>query len=190
MKTFKALSIIFFTLFLIFSCNPVKQVLNNPARMNEMAGEMIRRGYCSNDTTIINQITDTVYIKTQDDIDTLVMEQGICNFDTTLKSGTRIKFENGYLIVKERKSFSTRVVTKTVNNYITDNSQIDLLKKDIVNYKDTVLTLKGSLDTYKETNENLVKKLSNTKLYLILSIVFIILSFLWRLFKKLKTPVL
>jgi hypothetical protein len=158
--------------------------------MNEMATEMIRRGYCSNDTTIINQVTDTVYVSTEDQIDTLIMGEGICNFDTTLKSGTRIKFENGFLFVKERKSTKTKVITKTVNNYITDHAKEELLNKDIACYKDTVNVLRGSLEVYKDTNESLVKKLTYNKIYLILSILFIVISFLWRMFKKLKTPII
>lgn len=186
----KYIGYIFVLVLLIYSCNPVKQILKDPAKMNEIAEEMIRRGYCSNDTTIINKITDTVYVKTEDFIDTLVMEQGICNFDTVLSSGTRVKFENGFLFVKEKKSTKVRVVTNTVDHYITDRSKEELLNKDIQCYKDTVNNLRGSITVLKETNETLITKLSRFKMYIIGLIALFIGSFVWRVIRKFSNPII
>lgn len=183
------LILIFFTVLLGYACNPVKRVMNSPARMNQIAQEVIRRGYCANDTTIITQISDTIYVRTEDSIDTLVMQEGICNFDTILKSGTRIRFENGFLLVKEKIQIRTRVVTKQVDNYIKDTKLEDLLKGDISLYKDSLNTYKGMIEIYKDTVNNLNKKVDKTKLYLILLIAFIIISFVWKIYKKIKFPI-
>ena len=186
----KYFGIIVLAVLVIYSCNPVKQIFKDPAKMNQVASEMIRRGYCSNDTTIINKVTDTVFVKNEDFMDTVLIENGACNFDTVLSSGTRVKFENGFLYVKEKKSTKTRVITNTVNHYITDRAKEDLLNKDIQCYKDTVNVLRGSVTSLKEVNQTLLSKLSKYKMYVIGLIVLIIGSFVWRVMKKFSNPII
>jgi len=186
----KYFGIIVVLVLIIYSCNPVQQIFKDPVKMNEVASEMIRRGYCSNDTTIINKITDTVFVKNENFIDTILIENGVCNFDTVLSSGTRVKFENGFLYVKEKKSTKTRVITKTVNHYITDKAKENLLNKDIQCYKDTVNTLRGSIISLKEVNDTLLSKLSKFKMYIIGLIALIIGSFVWRIVRKLSNPII
>jgi hypothetical protein len=149
--------------------------------MNEMASEMIRRGYCSNDTTIINQVTDTVYVNTENSLDTLIIGQGICNFDTILASGTRITFSNGWLIIQEKRRYKTRVITKDRNNYIRDRAYESLLLKDIESYKDTVYDLRGNISTLEHTNKTLVQKVSDTTKYLLIVVIIVVLFFVYRL---------
>ena len=45
---------------LTLSCNPVKQVLKDTSKFNIIAEEVIRRGYCINDTIVETKI-DTLY---------------------------------------------------------------------------------------------------------------------------------
>ena len=186
----KYLSAIVLLILVVYSCNPVQQIFKDPAKMNEVAEEMIRRGYCSNDTTIINKVTDTVFVKNEDFIDTVLIENGVCNFDTVLSTGTRVKFENGFLYVKEKRATKTRVITNTVDHYITDRAKEDLLNQDIQCYKDTVNTLRGSITSLKEVNESLLAKLSKYKMYIIGLIALIILSFVWRVVRKFSNPIL
>jgi hypothetical protein len=174
------------TFILLYSCNPVKKVLNDPVKTNEVASELIRRGYCSNDTTIITSVTDTVYINDNETLDTLIFEQGICNFDTVLKSGTRIKFQNGMLFIREKKQFKTRVITKQVNNYIRDTSYENLLKQDIAVYSDSIIQFKATIAAKNEQIITLDQKLDKTKWYLILVIVAVVGTFVWRIYKKLN----
>jgi hypothetical protein len=182
--------IIVLLVLVIYSCNPVQQIFKDPAKMNEVAEEMIRRGYCSNDTTVINKVTDTVFVRNDEFVDTILLENGVCNFDTVLSTGTRVKFENGFLYVKEKRATKTRVITNTVNHYITDKAKEDLLNNDIQCYKDTVNTLRGSITSLKEVNETLLAKLSKYKIYIIGLIALIIGSFVWRLIRKLSNPIL
>jgi len=186
----KYLSAIVLLVLVVYSCNPVQQIFKDPAKMNEVAEEMIRRGYCSNDTTIINKVTDTVFVKNEDFVDTVLIENGVCNFDTVLSTGTRVKFENGFLYVKEKRATKTRVITNTVDHYITDRAKEDLLNQDIQCYKDTVNTLRGSITSLKEVNESLLAKLSKYKMYIIGLIALIILSFVWRVIRKFSNPIL
>lgn len=186
----KYLSAIVLLILVVYSCNPVQQIFKDPAKMNEVAEEMIRRGYCSNDTTIINKVTDTVFVKNEDFIDTVLIQDGACNFDTVLSTGTRVKFENGFLYVKEKRATKTRVITNTVDHYITDRAKEDLLNQDIQCYKDTVNTLRGSITSLKEVNETLLAKLSKYKMYIIGLIALIILSFVWRVIRKFSNPIL
>ena len=186
----KYLSAIVLLILFVYSCNPVQQIFKDPAKMNQVAEEMIRRGYCSNDTTIINKVTDTVFVRNEDFIDTVLIENGACNFDTVLSTGTRVKFENGFLYVKEKRATKTRVITNTVNNYITDKAKEELLTKDIQCYKDTVNTLRGSITSLKEVNETLLAKLSKYKMYIIGLIALIIGSFVWRVIRKFSNPIL
>ena len=186
----KYLSAIVLLVLVVYSCNPVQQIFKDPAKMNEVAEEMIRRGYCSNDTTIINKVTDTVFVKNEDFVDTVLIENGVCNFDTVLSTGTRVKFENGFLYVKEKRATKTRVITNTVDHYITDRAKEDLLNQDIQCYKDTVNTLRGSITSLKEVNESLLAKLSKYKMYIIGLIALIILSFVWRVVRKFSNPIL
>lgn len=186
----KYLSAIVLLILVVYSCNPVQQIFKDPAKMNQVAEEMIRRGYCSNDTTIINKVTDTVFVRNDEFVDTVLIENGVCNFDTVLSTGTRVKFENGFLYVKEKRATKTRVITNTVDHYITDRSKEELLTKDIQCYKDTVNTLRGSVTSLKEVNETLLSKLSKYKMYIIGLIALIIGSFVWRVIRKFSNPIL
>jgi hypothetical protein len=47
-------------LLFIYSCNPVKQVLSDRAKFDEVAKEVIRAGYCANDTVIVSKSDTTV----------------------------------------------------------------------------------------------------------------------------------
>jgi hypothetical protein len=167
-------------------CNPVKKVLNDPAKMNEVATEMIRRGYCSNDTTIITQVTDTFFLKIEERVDTVIIGDGICSFDTTLSSGTRIKYGNGFLLINEKIRYKNRVITNRVDNYIRDTKFEDILKKDIEIYKDSVLELKTIIKEHSMQMEYLNGKLNKTNWYLILALVVIGISLLMRVYKFFK----
>src|SRR5689334_21923535 len=44
----------------IIACNPVKKVLNNPNHFEKVAKEVVRRGYCINDTITHDTLTTTI----------------------------------------------------------------------------------------------------------------------------------
>lgn len=170
-----------------YSCNPVKRVMKDPVKMNEIATEVIRRGYCTNDTTIINVVSDTVYVKTEENIDTLLIGEGTCDFDTVLASGTRIVYQGGYLAIREKIKVKNRIVTQTVNNYIKDVALENVLKKDLGAARDSISQFASKIEVYQETNNHLVKKVGTTKTYLVLSWVLFAVLFIGRIAYKLKS---
>lgn len=182
----KYLLIFIVTFTILYSCNPVKRVLKDPVKMNEIASEMIRRGYCSNDTTIITNVSDTVFINNQEELDTLIFAQGICNFDTTLRSGTRIKFQDGILLIREKKQTKTRVITKQVDNMIRDTQYENLLKQDLAVYQDSVIQFKAIISSKNEQIVMLDDKLETTRWYLVIVIALIVGTFILRIYTKLK----
>jgi len=180
------LAIFLITFAILYSCNPVKLVLKDPVKFNQVANEVVRRGYCTNDTTIITQVTDTVIIKDEQNLDTIILGQGICDFDTVLKSGTRIKFDQGILLIKEKTITKTRVITKQLDNYIRDTKFEEILKVDIVQYKDTISELGGLIIGYKEQIIYIDNKLDKMRGYLILICSVIVGIFVIRIVKTFK----
>jgi hypothetical protein len=161
-------------------------VLKDPVKFNQVANEVVRRGYCTNDTTIITQVTDTVIIKDEQNLDTIILGQGICDFDTVLKSGTRIKFDQGILLIKEKTITKTRVITKQLDNYIRDTKFEEILKVDIVQYKDTISELGGLIIGYKEQIIYIDNKLDKMRGYLIIICSVIVGIFVIRIVKTFK----
>lgn len=180
----KKFSIVLSVLLIVLTaCNPVKRVLNDPAKRNQITEELIRRGICSNDTTIITQVTDTFFVGNAFEESELYMLDSLCQFDTTLKSGTRIAYHSGILRVREKIRTNTRVVTRQVDNYIRDTKLEDILKKDIHCYQDTVRGLNVTVDTLKKNNASLTSKIVEYKFYVIGLIILFIALTLWRISK-------
>jgi hypothetical protein len=148
-----------------FSCGPVRRVINDPVKFNQVAQEVIRRGYCANDTTIVTNISDTVYLATEDYLDTLVFESGVCNFDTILPSGTKLRYQEGILTIREKIQYRTRVVTRKVDNYIKDKALEELLKKDIEAYKDTIIGLRSKVELYDKQLDKAQNTINKYKWY-------------------------
>lgn len=104
-------------LLLFVACNPVKQVLRDQEKLEEIAKIVIKGGWCANDTTYITN-SDTVLV-----VDTLVevhtdLEISTIN-DTTYLTKWKTKTINKTLTIRD-----------TLRSYIVDNSRIKLLEAD------------------------------------------------------------
>jgi hypothetical protein len=111
-----------FLFFGMSGCNPIKRVLSNQAKRDQMAAEIIKLGYCINDTTIV-EIHDTT--TTTDTIDVPVIIT-----DTLIRNDTVFFWENKYFdIVK------TKVITKQVNQVIIDSGKVQVLMRDLAQTK-------------------------------------------------------
>jgi hypothetical protein len=100
----------------LFGCNPVKQVLNDKAKFDKVAKEVIRQGYCSNDTTIIVK-SDTIV-----EVDSLIEIQS----DTTIINDT------AYISKWETRNFTkTLTIHDTLRSVIVDNARVRQLQADI-----------------------------------------------------------
>ena len=116
-------------LILLFACNPVKQVLKDKEKLDQVAEVVIKSGYCANDTTIITKSDTTIVHDTIYEIDTII--------DLHLKTDTQY--------VKLPKKVITRTITirDTIKSVVVDNARVLLLEKELTKYKE-------SLNEYKE----------------------------------------
>ena len=116
-------------LILLFACNPVKQVLKDKEKLDQVAEVVIKSGYCANDTTIITKSDTTIVHDTIYEIDTII--------DLHLKTDTQY--------VKLPKKVITRTITirDTIKSVVVDNARVLLLEKELIKYKE-------SLNEYKE----------------------------------------
>ncbi len=120
-------------LILLISCNPVKKVLQDKTKFEVIANEVIRRGYCVNDTLVIEKIKDSIVYK--DSIVTIIDSVPCKDFDTTI-GRARIRVSSGVLTYSAKDSIVIR--THKVTNTIRDRSLENILKKDIAD-RDSVV---------------------------------------------------
>lgn len=122
------------TIFL-FACNPVKKVLNDPKKFEQVKEAVIRSGACVNDTVTIETKVDSIV--TKDSIIERIVSVPCKDFDTTLSDGAEIKVSSGVLTYKAPKKEKQTTITKT--NNIRDRSFENLLKSDIAK-RDSVIS--------------------------------------------------
>lgn len=122
-----------FISFAIMACNPVKNVLKDQDKFEQVAKEVIRRGYCVNDTVTITEVRDSIIYK---DSITVVTEKVPCkDFDTTI-GRARIRVSSGVLFYSYKDSIVYR--TKTIKETVRDRALENLLKEDIVKLQDSL----------------------------------------------------
>ena len=103
-------------LLILSSCNPVRKVLNDPAKFAVLKDTVLARGYCVNDTSFIYisdtlEITDTLYeVMT----DTLVINDSVVFWDTKYKT-----------ILK------TRTIRDSIISVVVDSARVMVLKKEL-----------------------------------------------------------
>jgi hypothetical protein len=99
----------------LFGCNPVKQVLNDKSKFDQVAKEVIRQGYCANDTLLI--------VKS----DTIVMVDSLIE----VYSDTTIINDTAYVTLWETKNFyKTFTIHDTLRSIIVDNARVNQLQAD------------------------------------------------------------
>jgi len=97
------------------SCNPVKQVLKNPEKFNQVKDEVIKRGYCANDTTLIFK-SDTTLI-----VDSLI----------EIKSDTTIVNDTIFITQwKNRNYTNTFLIHDTIKSIVVDHARVKILIKE------------------------------------------------------------
>jgi hypothetical protein len=116
-------------LILLFACNPVKQVLKDKEKLDQVAEVVIKSGYCANDTTIITKSDTTIVHDTTYEIDTII--------DLHLKTDTQ------YVKLPKKVITRTIIIRDTIKSVVVDNARVLLLEKELNKYKE-------SLNEYKE----------------------------------------
>jgi hypothetical protein len=104
-------------LLLLIGCNPVKQVLRDQEKLEEVAKVVVKGGWCANDTTFITTSDTLVELDTLVRIDTLT--------DTYVLNDTTY-------ITKWKTREITKKVTihDTIKSFIVDNARVRLLQAD------------------------------------------------------------
>jgi hypothetical protein len=104
-------------LMLFIGCNPVKQVLRDQEKLEEVAKVVVKGGWCANDTTFITKS------------DTLVEMDTIIRIDT--QTDTQIFNDTTYITKwKTRDITKTLTIHDTIKSFIVDNARVRLLQAD------------------------------------------------------------
>jgi hypothetical protein len=150
-----------------------------------MADEIIRRGYCVNDTSIVSQ-TDTLIIETITYLpDTLDLTPE-CYIDTILPSGTRITIVDNQLIIKEKSKNSKEIIHTVTTNYVRDKALEDIMSKDLEKTKDSLENSRSNVIILKGINKEHTDKIVKLHLRFWGLLAALALYTLVRIYLKLK----
>jgi len=119
-----------FLLILLIGCNPVKQVLRDQDKLEQIAKIVIAGGWCANDTTFITK-SDTLV-----EFDTLI--------NVKLQVDTQKVNEFVYITNwKTRDVVKSVTIHDTLKSYIVDNARVRLLQTDSARLSGEVIEWKG-----------------------------------------------
>jgi len=115
---------------LFVSCNPVKQVLRDQDKLEQVARVVVKGGWCANDTTFITK-SDTLV-----EIDTFV--------NVKMQIDTQKVNEFVYITNwKTRDIVKSITIHDTLRSYIVDNARVRLLQTDSARLSNEVITWEG-----------------------------------------------
>ena len=119
-----------FFIFWLLSCNPVKQVLRDQQKLEEVAKVVIKGGWCASDTTFITK-SDTLV-----EVDTLIEVQ---------KDLEVVTFNDTTYVTKWKTKTITKTLTirDTLKSYIVDNARVRLLQTDSARLSNEAITWQG-----------------------------------------------
>jgi hypothetical protein len=117
-------------LILFVSCNPVKQVLRDQEKLEEVAKVVVKGGWCANDTTFIVKSDTLIEFDTLVNIDIQVDTQKVNEF---------VYITNW----KTRDIIKSVTIHDTVKSFIVDNARVRLLQADSARLNNDVITWEG-----------------------------------------------
>jgi hypothetical protein len=115
----------------LIGCNPVRFVLRDSSSFQKVADEVIKRGYCLNDTTYIHS-SDTLEVH---DTTTMVL------VDTTIVNDTTYLWETKFQTITK-----VRTIRDSIKSVVIDSAQVKVLRR---NLKDTEIKLNAALNDQK-----------------------------------------
>ena len=117
-------------LLLLIGCNPVKQVLRDQDKLEEVAKVVVKGGWCANDTTFITKS------------DTLVKIDSFIRIDT--QTDTQIINDSVYITKwKTRDIIKSITIHDTLKSFIVDNARVRLLQADSARLSNDSITWEG-----------------------------------------------
>ena len=119
-----------FLILLFVSCNPVKQVLRDQDKLEEVAKVVVKGGWCASDTTYITKS------------DTLVKIDSFIRIDT--QTDTQIINDSVYITKwKTRNIIKSITIHDTIKSFIVDNARVRLLQADSARLSNDSITWEG-----------------------------------------------
>jgi hypothetical protein len=143
-------------LILFVSCNPVKQVLRDQDKLEEVAKVVVKGGWCANDTTFIVKSDTLIEFDTLVNIDIQVDTQKVNEF---------VYITNW----KTRDIIKSVTIHDTVKSFIVDNARVRLLQADSTRLINLANDYKSKADS---------------RLNWLISLLVIIALFIYLKFKK------
>ena len=121
-------------LLLLVGCNPVKQVLRDQEKLEEVAKVVVKGGWCANDTTFVVKSDTLVEVDTLVRIDTLT--------DTYVFNDTT------YITKwKTRDIIKSITIHDTIKSFIVDNARVRALQADSVKFTNLANDYKAKADS-------------------------------------------
>jgi hypothetical protein len=149
---------------LLTSCNPVKKVLKDSAKMQQVFNKGVELGWCVNDTLVVSQ-SDTLI--TYDTIYSL-------DFNTDTYTVDREVIRNVTKVVSK-----TIRITDTITKVVTDNSRLNLKQKENDNLRSQIVTSREQLQESKEETKQARQQRNKWRL-LFWVILAVIIGFILR----------
>ena len=141
---------------LFIGCNPVKQVLRDQEKLEEVAKVVVKGGWCANDTTFITKS------------DTLVKIDSFIRIDT--QTDTQIINDSVYITKwKTRDIIKSITIHDTLKSFIVDNARVRLLQADSTRLTNLANEYKAKADS---------------RLNWLISLLVLIALFIYLKFKK------
>lgn len=188
MKTLVRLCVLL--IFILTACSPVKQVLKNPTYFKEVADSVVKRGYCVNETLIINRVDyKTIIIdSTIHDSSFVRSLQSVVGFDTTFPTGTRVTIDSGKIKVycKQEKKIITQ--TNTVTQSIRDRKLEEILKAENTALNNLVKEKEHACKEKEIQIGELKNKVASLTIKIYVFIIAIVLYVIYKLYGKVKLP--
>lgn len=119
-----------YLILLFVSCNPVKQVLRDQDKLEQVAKVVVKGGWCANDTTFITK-SDTLI-----EVDTLIRIDA--------ETYTQIVNDTTYITKwKTREIIKSVTIHDTLKSFIVDNARVRLLQADSTRLSNEVISWEG-----------------------------------------------
>lgn len=109
---------------IVLACNPVKQVMKDPAKWEQVKEAVIRSGACVTDTTTTEEVTEEVVPKVS-----IIEVPMPCPDATIAKDGVVISVNSG--VLQAKIPHKETIKTQKITNSIRDKSLENILKADI-----------------------------------------------------------
>ena len=162
-----------FSVLILQACNPVKQVLKDKKKLDIVAVEVIRQGYCINDTVVETRV-DTLYQADSSAVNSITLYKEI---DTIFTDGTTLRIDSaGILSVGCPVKVQYKTVTKTET--IRDKALENILKEDIARLdsvkRELQLTVKERDMQIAETYQELQQAQRRFKLFIFVLLAIVV----------------